>query len=85
MKETNQKKFKAENLNENNKEEGEKVLFPFKKKNTQRGWSIFLIILGLLIMIVKSISEIINNLGLNSFITGLLMAFAGFFYFMDIQ
>lgn len=61
------------------------MLFPFEKKNTQRGWSIFFIILGLLIMIIKSLSNIINNIGLNPFITGLLIAFAGFFYFMDIQ
>lgn len=61
------------------------MLFPFKKKNTQRGLSIFFIILGFLIMIVKPLSNIIDNLGLNSFITGLLIAFAGFFYFMDIQ
>lgn len=61
------------------------MLFPFKTKNTQRGVSIFFIILGLLIMIVKPLSEIVNNFGLNSFITGLIIAFAGFFYFMDIQ
>ena len=47
--------------------------------------SIFFIILGLLIMIVKPLSEIISKLGLNSFITGLIVAFVGFFYFMDIQ
>jgi len=83
--EIKQKELKVENLNQNNKKECEKVLFPFREKNTQRGWSIFLIILGLLIMIVKPISNIINSLGLNSFITGLLIAFAGFFYFMDLQ
>ena len=85
MKDEKQEEFKAENLNENNKKESKKVLFPFKNKNTQRGWSIFLIILGLLIMIIKPLSNIVGNFGLNSFITGLLIAFAGFFYFMDIQ
>ncbi len=60
-------------------------MFPFRNKNTQRGWSIFSIILGILIMIINSLSNLINNLGLNSFITGLLIAFVGFFYFMDVQ
>jgi len=60
-------------------------MLPFRNKNTQRGWSIFFIILGILIMIVKPLANIFNSLGLNSFITGLLIAFAGFFYFMDIQ
>lgn len=60
-------------------------MFPFKKKNTQRGFSIIFIILGLLIMIVKPLSEIVSNFGLNSFITGLIIAFMGFFYFMDVQ
>ena len=81
----NQKEFKAENHSINNKKQGEKVLFPFKKKDAQRSWSIILIILGLLIMIIKPLSSIIDNIGLNSFITGLIIAFAGFFYFMDIQ
>lgn len=60
-------------------------MFPFKNKNTQRGWSIFFIILGVLIMIVKPLSNLINNLELNAFITGLIISFVGFFYFMDIQ
>ena len=61
-------------------------MFPFKKnKNMQRGFSIFFIIFGLLIMIAKPLSNIVNNLGLNSFITGLIIAFLGFFYLMDIQ
>ncbi len=60
-------------------------MFPFKNRNSQRGWSIFFIILGLLIMIVKPLSNIINNFGLNSFITGLIITFFGFFYFMDVQ
>ena len=62
-----------------------KTMWPFRNKSTQRGWSIFVIILGLLIMIVKPISNIIDNLKLNPFITGLIIAFVGFFYFMDIQ
>lgn len=61
------------------------MLFPFKKKDTQRAWSIIFIIVGLLIMIIKSLSNVINSIGLNSFITGLIIAFAGFFYFIDIQ
>jgi len=60
-------------------------MWPFKNKNTQRGWSIVLIILGILIMIVRPLSNLISSLGLNSFITGLIIAFAGFFYFMDVQ
>lgn len=60
-------------------------MWPFKNKNIQRGLSVFFIILGLLIMIVKPFSVIISNLGLNAFITGLIIAFAGFFYFMDVQ
>ena len=55
------------------------------KKNTQRGVSIALIIIGLLIMIIKPLSNLLGNFGLNSFITGLIIAFAGFFYFMDVQ
>ena len=71
-------------LNINKK--GEYLMWPFgKNKNAQRGWSITFIILGLLIMVVKPLSAIINNIGLNSFITGLIIAFVGFFYFMDIQ
>ena len=62
-----------------------KLLFPFKKVNTQRGLSVFFIILSILIMIVKPLSNIVDSFGLNSFITGLLITFAGFFYFIDIQ
>lgn len=61
------------------------MLFPFKKKDTQRVWSVVFIIIGLLIMIIKPLSNLIDSIGLNSFITGLIIAFAGFFYFMDIQ
>mgnify|MGYP001563500984 FL=1 len=60
-------------------------MWPFKNKNIQRGVSIFFIILGILIMIINPLSNIINDIGLNAFITGLIIAFAGFFYFMDIQ
>jgi len=60
-------------------------MWPFKNKNTQRGLSIFFIILGILIMIIEPLSNILNNLGLNSFVTGLIIAFVGFFYFMDVQ
>jgi hypothetical protein len=60
-------------------------MFPFKKESTQRGSSVFFIILGILIMVVRPLSNIIDSLGLNSFIVGLLITFAGFFYFMDIQ
>ena len=80
-KENNNKIYKQKNtiLVEVNK------MWPFKNKNTQRGWAIFFIIFGLLILIVKPMSVFIGNLGLNSFITGLIIAFAGFFYFMDVQ
>jgi len=80
-----QKEFKAKNLNGDSKKEFEKVLFPFKKKDSQRLWSIVFIIMGLLMMIIKPLSNIIDNIGVNSFITGLIITFAGFFYFMDIQ
>ena len=60
-------------------------MWPFKNKNIQRGVSIFFIILGFLIMIARPLSRLIDTFGLNSFITGLIIAFAGFFYFMDIQ
>ena len=60
-------------------------MWPFKNNNTQRGWSIFFIILGVLIMIIKPLSNIVDNFGLNAFVTGLIIAFVGFFYFMDIQ
>lgn len=60
-------------------------MWPFKEKKTQRGLSIFFIILGLLIMIVKPLANVVNNIGLDSFVTGLIIAFAGFFYFMDVQ
>lgn len=61
------------------------MMWPFKNRNTQRGWSIFFIILGLLILIIKPLSNTVGSLGLNSFITGLIIAFVGFFYFMDVQ
>ena len=61
------------------------MLFPFKNKNYQRAWSVFFIILGILIMIVKPLSNFIENLGLNAFVIGLILAFVGFFYFMDVQ
>lgn len=60
-------------------------MWPFTNKDAQRGWSIFFIILGLLIMIVKPLASLVDSIGLNSFVTGLIIAFAGFFYFMDIQ
>lgn len=61
------------------------TMWPFKNRNVQRGWAIFFIILGLLIMVVKPLANIVSTIGLNSFVTGLIIAFAGFFYFMDIQ
>ncbi len=81
----NQKEFKTVNISYSKKKEVKKVLFPFKNKNSQRVWSIIFIIIGLLIMIIKPLSNIIDSIGLNSFITGLIITFAGFFYFMDIQ
>lgn len=60
-------------------------MFPFKNKNNQRALSIIFIILGILIMIAKPLFNLIENLGLNAFITGLILAFVGFFYFMDVQ
>ena len=60
-------------------------MWPFKNKNIQRALSIFFIIIGLLIIIIKPLSEILSNFGLNAFITGLIITFAGFFYFMDVQ
>ena len=60
------------------------MTFPFKNKNMQRGWAIFLVIVGMLIMIVKSISNFVDNLGINAFITGLIIAFLGFFYLIDL-
>lgn len=60
-------------------------MWPFRNKNTQRGWSIFSIVLGILIMIVEPLNNIVDKIGLNSFVTGLIIAFAGFFYFMDVQ
>ncbi len=60
-------------------------MFPFKNKNNQIIWSIFFIVLGVLIMIIKPLSNFVDSLGLNAFITGLIIAFIGFFYFMDVQ
>ena len=59
--------------------EAEKVLFPFKNKNTQRVLSIILIIIGLLIMIVKPLSNRIDSVGLDSYLIGLIISFVGFF------
>ncbi len=73
----NKRVFKINNLNHN--------MFPFKNKNTQRVWSIVFVIVGVLIMIIKPVSGIVEKIGLNAFITGLILAFVGFFYFMDIQ
>ena len=61
------------------------MLFPFRKERTQRAWSVFFIVLGVLIMIVGPLSRFIQNLGLNAFVIGLILAFVGFFYFMDVQ
>lgn len=60
-------------------------MWPFENKNTQRGLSVFFIVVGLLIMIIKPLSNFINDIGLNAFMTGLIITFVGFFYFMDVQ
>jgi len=61
------------------------IMFPFRNPNTQRVLSIIFIIFGVLIMISKPLSNLIDSIGLNAFVTGLILAFVGFFYFMDIQ
>jgi hypothetical protein len=61
------------------------VIWPFKNKNNQRIWSVLFIVIGLLIMLVTPLSKLISTLGINSFILGLIITFAGFFYFMDVQ
>ncbi|MBS3079906.1 hypothetical protein J4221_00380 [Candidatus Pacearchaeota archaeon] len=60
-------------------------MFPFRNPNIQRAWSIVFIILGVLIMIAKPLYSLIESIGLNAFVTGLILAFVGFFYFMDVQ
>jgi len=59
------------------------MLFPFKKKQTQKLVSVIGIILGILLMIsTKTVT--IWTLTINSFITGAIIAFLGFFYLIDI-
>lgn len=60
-------------------------MWPFKRKDTQKLLSVIFIIMGLLLMTVKPISEAVDSIGLNSFIIGMIIAFVGLFYFMDVQ
>jgi len=68
------------------KEEGEMTLFPFEKKKTQKSFSVIAIIIGIFLM-VSSPTGMVFNIGVtvSGFILGLLIAFTGFFYLMDVQ
>lgn len=80
-----QKEFKAENLNESNKKEGEKVLFPFRKKRTQRYTSITGLIIGVLLMISSPIFRLGTGLTISGFILGTIVFFISLLYFLDAQ
>ena len=61
------------------------VLFPFKKEKTQRLLSVIFIITGILMMITRPITTIVDGIGINSFLTGLILSFLGFFYLIEAQ
>ena len=61
------------------------VLFPFNNNRVQRIWSMIFILTGLLMIIVKPITMMVEAIRLNSFITGVILSFLGFFYLIEAQ
>lgn len=60
------------------------VLTPFKNERIQRMTSMFILILGVLLMITENIRTIeVAGITVNMFVVGMLVAFVGFLYFMD--
>jgi len=84
-KQTKRKVLKYENHTYSNKKEGEKVLYPFKRRRTQRFSSIVGMIIGALFMISSPIIKISNTITLSGFIAGLIIFFVGLLYFLDVQ
>lgn len=76
--------LKEGKLSEDNKKEGEKVLFPFKKKDSQKISSVIALIVGVLMMISPTTLPI-GFYKINTFILGIILAFLGFIYLLDIQ
>ena len=80
-----QNTFKAENLNWSSKKEGEKLLFPFRRKNSQKLGSIIAMIIGVLLMVSTPIIRLSNSFTLSGFVAGVIIALIGFVYFLDVQ
>ena len=61
------------------------VLPPFKNEQMQRLCSVLVLILGVLLMIAENIRVIhLAGIAINMFVVGVIVAFIGFFYFMDV-
>jgi len=80
-----QNNFKAENLNERNRKEGEKVLFPFRRKRTQRYTSIGGVIVGVLLLISSPVFRLGTGTTISGFILGAIVFFVSLLYFLDVQ
>ena len=59
------------------------VLFPFKKRETQKLVSVIAIIIGIILMIATTTIKIVINI--SSFVLGAIITLIGFVYFLDVQ
>ena len=62
------------------------VLWPFHKKRIQRLTSVITIIIGIMLMITTPAGfKLYAGITISGFVIGLIIAFVGFLYFMDVQ
>ena len=81
----NLKEFKAEKAIQDIKRESEKVLFPFRRKRTQRYTSIGGVIVGVLLLISSPVFRLGTGTTISGFILGAIVFFVSLLYFLDVQ
>ncbi|MEK6855454.1 MAG: hypothetical protein AABX73_04495 [Nanoarchaeota archaeon] len=85
MKTKIKKEYKAINHKEDYKKEDEKVLFPFRRKNSQKLGSVIAMIVGVLLMVSTPIIRLSNSFTISGFVSGVIITLLGFIYFLDVQ
>jgi len=60
-------------------------MFPFNNKRNQTFGSLIFILTGLLMIIIKPVTNIIESIKLDSFFTGIILLFLGLFYLIEAQ
>ncbi|MCX6748712.1 MAG: hypothetical protein NT076_03835 [Candidatus Pacearchaeota archaeon] len=78
------KVLKYDNHTHSNENEGEMVLFPFKRKKNQKLASIIAMIIGVLLMISTPIIKLGMGFTISGFVVGGIITLLGFVYFLDI-